>query len=334
MAAPLVSVIMPCWNAARTLDEALESILAQTFGDFEVVAVDDGSDDDTPELLEAWARRDSRVRVILQEHQGNVVAPQRAVEEARGELLARMDSDDIADPRRLEWQIALMGERPTVAVVGGLVRFFPREQVRSGMARYERWLNSVVTHDEIVRDFFVENPLPHPGVMIRREAVLRVGGYRDMGWPEDYDLCFRLYGEGARFEKIPEVVLWWRDRPDRATRTQPRYAGTEFRRCKVHYLKELHLRGRERVAIWGAGKEGRALGKHVKRAGIGIARYIDIAPTKIGGRVLGAAVEGQETLRKEEYLLVAVGAPGARAQIRGELGRMGWSEPENYRTMA
>ncbi len=333
MSTLLVSVIMPCWNAARYLDEAMESVLRQTFSDFEVVVVDDGSTDETPEKLAGWARRDSRVRVVRQEHQGLVVAPQRAVEEARGELLARMDSDDIMHPRRLEWQVEMMQERPRLGMCGGLIEFFPRETMRAGMRRYERWLNSLVTHEEIVRDMFVEHPLAHPSVMMRREAVDEAGGYREMGWPEDYDLCLRMYGSGWEFGKVPEVVHQWRDRPDRVTRAETRYAKTKFRACKVHFLKELHLRGWDAVQVWGAGKEGRALGKHLKRAQLTISRYIDIAPTKIGKKVLGAPVVAPDELGHDDYLLVAVGAEGARDQIRGELAARGWREPEDYRTM-
>jgi len=324
---------MPCWNAARYLDEAMGSVLAQTFSDFEVVVVDDGSDDETPALLDAWARRDARVRVVRQEHQGLVVAPQRAVEEARGELLARMDSDDIMHPRRLEWQVEMMRGRPRLGMCGGLIEFFPREEIGPGMLRYERWLNALVTHDEIVGDMFVEHPLAHPSVTMRRAAVVQVGGYREMEWPEDYDLCLRMYGAGYEFGKVPEVIHQWRDRPDRVTRARARYAKTKFRACKVHFLKELHLRGRDTVQVWGAGKEGRALGKHLKRAGLTISRYIDIAPTKIGKKVLGAPVVGQEGLSRAQYLLVAVGVKGARGEIRGWLGEREWSEPEDCRTM-
>ena len=330
---PRVSVIMPCWNAARYLGRTLESLAAQTFRDFEAIIVDDGSTDETPLVLADWAARDRRLKVVRQEHQGLVAAPQRALDESAGELIARMDADDIAHPRRLEWQVGLMQERPEVTMAGGLVRMFPRAAMREGMRRYERWLNSVCTQEQIARDMFVENPLAHPSVMMRADAVRGVGGYRDAGWPEDYDLCLRLYGAGARFEKVPEVVLWWRDQPDRATRTHGRYARTQFRRCKVHYLKALHLGDRGRVAIWGAGKEGRALGKHVRRAGIEIARFIDIAPTKIGGTLLGAPVEGPEAVRPDEYLLVAAGAAGARSLIREELNGRGLREPEHYRTM-
>jgi glycosyltransferase involved in cell wall biosynthesis len=333
MSSPRVSVILPCWNASRHLARALASLAGQTFSDFEIVAVDDGSTDETPRLLAEWAEREGRIRVVRQEHGGLVAAPNAGLAAARGELIARMDADDIAHPRRLEWQVGLMDGRPEVAVAGGMVRIFPRAGMRSGMRRYEEWLNSTGRHEEMARDLFVENPLAHPSVMMRAAAVREAGGYRETGWAEDYDLTLRLYGCGARFEKVPRVVLWWRDREDRATRTQSEYSSAAFRQCKVEHVKQLHLGGRTRVAIWGAGKEGRALGKHVRRAGLEIMRFIDIAPTKIGRRLLGAEVEGPDGLREEEYLLVAVGARGARELIRGELAGRGWREPEDYRTM-
>ncbi len=299
----------------------------------------DGSTDDTARLLAQCAAHEPRLRVIARDHQGLVPALNAGLAEARGELIARMDADDIAHPRRLQWQTELMAQRPELTVVGGLVRSFPRAELAGGMVRYERWLNALRTHDEIARDLFVESPLAHPTVMARADSLRAVGGYRAMGWPEDYDLWLRLYGAGARFGKVPRVVLWWREWQGRATRVADEYAGTQFRRCKVHHLKELHLRGRREIVIWGAGKEGRALGKHLKRAALHIVRYIDIAPTKIGKRLLGAPIQSLDALPPSPqpgmpYLLVAVGAQGARQLIRAELSTRCYSEPEHYRTMA
>lgn len=334
MAAPRVSVTLPCWNAAPYLPRALQSLAAQTFSDFEVIAVDDGSTDQTPQILREWASRDARIRLVEQNHAGVVTAANAAVDRARADLIARFDADDIMHPRRLEWQTDLFEAAPNLTIAGGLVRCFPRAKLGDGMKRYEQWLNSLRAHEEIVRDIFVENVLVHPSIMVRAEAMRRVGAYRDEGWPEDYDLLLRLYGAGAQFAKVPRVVLWWRDQQQRLTRTRPEYAFTQFRRCKVHYLRALHLKERNRVAIWGAGKEGRALGKHVKRVGLEITRFIDIAPTKLGKRLLGAPVETSDALQRDEYLLVAVGAAGARDLIREELAARGWSEPDDYRTMA
>jgi len=203
MSVPRLAVVLPCWNAAPYLDRALASLAAQTFTDFDVIAVDDGSTDETPRLLEAWARQDARLRWLRRAHEGLVAALNAGLEQIRAPLVARMDGDDMAHPRRFAWQVALLDSRPDVTVAGGLVRCFPRARVAAGMRRYERWLNSVRSHEEIVRDLFVESPLAHPGVMMRSQAVAQAGGYRAVGWPEDYDLWFRLHQAGARFEKVP-----------------------------------------------------------------------------------------------------------------------------------
>lgn len=329
-----LSVLLPCRDAGATLPAALASVSGQTFRDFEVIAVDDGSGDATPGLLRQWSEADPRVRVITQPPQGLVAALNRATAEARAPLLARMDADDIAHPRRFERQVALLDQHPEVGVAGCLVRCFPRAAMRRGMRRYEQWVNSVVSHEEIERDLFVESPLPHPCVVMRADAVRGAGGYQDCGWPEDYDLWLRLFARGVRFVKVPEVLHFWRDRPERLSRTHPAYASAQFRRCKVHYLRETHLRDRDAVAIWGAGKEGKALARHLRRAGVRIARFIDVDPNKIGQVVLQAPVVGVEGLRCGEYLLVAVGAAGAREEIRAALNARDFSEPEDFRTLA
>jgi hypothetical protein len=201
------------------------------------------------------------------------------------------------------------------------------------MRRYESWLNGLRDHDAMRRDLFVESPLPHPAVMFRAELVHRVGGYRESAWPEDYDLWMRLFAAGARFAKVPRVLLLWREGGRRLSRVDPRYSPGAFRACKVHYLQEMHLRGRDRVAVWGAGKEGKSLVRHLKRQGLRVTRFIDIDPGKIGRRILGAPVVAPDDLTRDDYLVIAVGAQGARGLIRGWLADRGWREPEDYRTL-
>jgi len=330
---PTISVLLPCRNAARYLPACIASLMRQRCRDFEVVAVEDGSTDATPELLAAWARADTRVRIIAQAALGLVTALNRGLGESRGAVIARMDADDIAHPRRLEMQLALLGSG-VADVISCLVRCFPRVQMRQGMIRYERWLNSLVSHDEIVHDLFVESPLAHPSVMMRADALRRLGGYRDMGWPEDYDLWLRAYAAGLRFAKAPRHLYWWRERTDRLSRVHSAYSAAAFRACKVHHLKAMRLRGRDSVTVWGAGKEGKALARHLRRNGVGIAAFIDVDPHKIGNLVLGAPVVSVDRLSREHYLLVAVGAAGAREEIRAYLAAAGWREPDHYRTMA
>jgi glycosyltransferase involved in cell wall biosynthesis len=196
---PAASVILPCHNAAATIDETLESLARQTLADFEVIAVNDGSTDATGERLTAWAARDSRFRVFSQPHGGVVAAANAALERASAPFIARMDSDDRAHPQRLEKQVACLRAHPDVAVVGSWVRAFHEDGVREGYRIYIEWLNSLVTDADIRREIFVESPLANPSTMLRREWFERMGGYHDYGWPEDYDLWLRMYLAGAKF---------------------------------------------------------------------------------------------------------------------------------------
>jgi len=338
--APIVSVLLPCYNAAATLDEAVESILGQTLSNLELVAVDDGSTDATTECLTSWSGRDARVRVLGQAHAGIIPALNLGLAACRAPLIARMDTDDRAHPERLARQIAFLDSNPDVAVVGCLVEGFPADQVREGFRIYLEWLNSLVSPEEIARQIFVESPLAHPSVIMRKEWLRRVGGYQDHGWPEDYDLWLRLHLAGAKLAKVREVLLDWREHPVRLTRTDSRYSVENFLRAKAHYLVEGPLRGREAVILRGAGQMGRRLSKHLVREGAPLVAFVDVDPAKIGRQRRGLPVIAPEELPAwwrrytRPVVLAAVGARGARALIREQLIGMGLAEGKDWWAVA
>ncbi len=325
---PRVSVLLPCRDAAATLGEALSSLRAQTYRDFEVVAVDDGSVDETPHLLREWASRDDRIRITSTKPSGIVAALRTSAESARGKLLARMDADDVALPERLERQVALLDGQAALAACGTGVRYIPDHLVRDGARRYEQWINGVVEPREIERDLFVECPIPHPTLMVRGDALERVGGYRDMGWPEDYDFVLRLWEAGLRMGKVADVLLEWRERPDRLSRTDPRYSEDAFRRCKVHYLSA-RIAGRP-VVVWGAGPVGKAFARALQEEGHEVAAFVELDPRKIGQEIHGAPVIAPSAIGeyRSAYVLAAVGSADARAEIRAALSEAGFNEPE------
>jgi glycosyltransferase involved in cell wall biosynthesis len=327
---------MPCYNAAETLPEALDSLAGQTFTDFEVVAVDDGSTDHSLRILHDQARRDGRFRIVYQIHSGIVSALNTGLQACRAGYIARMDSDDISHPDRLERQVAFLDAYPAVAIVGCLVSGFPAERVRRGFRIYIEWLNSLAVDADIRREIFVESPLAHPSVTFRREWVERAGGYQEHGWPEDYDLWLRLYLAGARFAKLPEVLLQWRERPERLTRTDGRYSVENFLRLKAYYLARGPLTGRDAVIVWGAGMFGRRLSKHLYRQGVPLVAFVDIDPRKIGRTRRGLPILSPDELLAfwnrytNPVLLSAVGARGARSLIRQRLAGMGLSEGRDW----
>lgn len=229
-----VSVLMPCYNAAATLDETLRSLAAQTHTDFEILAVDDGSTDGTLDLLSRWEGREPRLRVLAREHAGIIPALNAGLEACRGALVARMDADDLAEPERLAKQAAYMEAHPRVGLVASWVAGFPESELRAGFRIYIDWLNSLVSDADIKRELFVESPFAHPSVMYRKQLVERLGAYREHGWPEDYDLWLRMAAAEVTFAKIPEVLIHWRDHPTRLTRSDSRYSVKNFLRAKAH----------------------------------------------------------------------------------------------------
>jgi glycosyltransferase involved in cell wall biosynthesis len=331
---PRVSVLFPCRDAASTLPEAIASLDGQTWRDFEVIAVNDGSLDDTAAVLDEWAARDPRVRVLHGPRRGLVPSLEAARHAARGDLLARMDADDVAHAERLERQVALLDEEPEVAACGTLVRYVPRDTLRDGARRYEAWINALVTPADIERELFVECPVPHPTLMVRGDVLDVVGGYRDPGWPEDYDLVLRLWSAGARMRKVDAVLLDWRDSPGRLSRRDARYDENAFRRCKIHYLGRRI--GRRDVVVWGAGPIGKAFARALQDAGHRIAAFVDLDPRKIGQEIHGAPVippDAVNTFRRA-FCVGAVGSPGAREEIRAMLSAYGWREPEEWSAVA
>ncbi|MGK3991879.1 glycosyltransferase [Sorangium sp. So ce1024] len=328
--APLVSVLLPYRQAEATIEEALESVLAEREVDLEVVAVDDGSTDAGPSTVARIARRDRRVVPIATGGVGIARALSRAVEAARGELLARMDGDDISIDGRLARQAEALRRDPRLGVVGARVEAFADGPVGEGMLRYVDWLNSIVTPEDHAREMFVESPLCHPSVMLRRSALEQVGGFREAPWAEDYDLWLRLDAAGVRMAKIPELGLRWRHREGRATFADPRYAIARFLEAKAHYLAR-KLGPARPVAVWGAGKTGRRLARALARSGVTPARFVDIDPRKIGRTAQGAPIVDPSRLeRGAQTIVVAVGARGARALIREHLRARGFVEGSDY----
>jgi hypothetical protein len=223
-----------------------------------------------------------------------------------------------------------------VAVLGCQVKGFPAEKVRLGFQIYIDWQNSLLSDTDIRREMFVESPLAHPSVLFRREWVEQAGCYQENGWAEDYDLWLRLYLAGAGFAKLPEILLDWRERPERLTRQDERYSLESFLRLKAHYLEHGPLAGRDAVILWGAGMIGGRLSKHLLQQGVPLAAFIDIDPRKIGHLRRGLPILPPEELPalwrryRSPVLLTAVGARGARSLIRARLNAFGLGEGQDW----
>ena len=206
MSLPAVSVVMPVYNARRYLRLAVESILAQTSADFEFILVDDGSTDESLAILREYQAKDARIRIISRPNTGIVGALNDGLAAARGEFIARMDSDDIAAPDRFAKQVAFLREHPDHVLVGSQVMLIDPDGAHLCTKR-----DTEYTHERIDRAHLNHRwPLVHPTIMARREALGAAGGYRSKyQWLEDLDLFLRL-AEIGRLASLPDVLLYYR----------------------------------------------------------------------------------------------------------------------------
>lgn len=331
---PLVSVVMPARNAAATVARAVASVQGQTFRDWELVALDDGSKDATRFILIEMAQLDPRIRV-LRTKAGIAGAINAGMAAATGEFVARMDADDECAPERLEKQVAFLQANPGIGVVGSRVEFGGDRVTAEGYARHVDWVNSLLTPEEIYLNRFIESPFAHPSVMFRRSLVHDLGGYRDGEFPEDYELWLRWMDANVKMAKLPDTLVTWHDLPERASRTDPRYAPEAFYALKAHWLAEWLTRefeGARDIWVWGAGRTTRQRAAHLEQKGVKIAGYIDVDAKKTGKKVGGVPVVSPEALPPKEnsFVLGYVGVRGAREIDREILVKSGRVEGRDF----
>ena len=328
-----VSVLLPYRDAADTVEEALDCVLAQRGVRLEVIAVDDGSRDEGPAKVARLAARHRALRPLSTSGLGIPGALNVAFAAASAPVLARMDGDDVCAPDRLRLQLEQLRAQPALGALGTEVEAFPDEAVEDGLRRFVAWQNALRTPEEHARQLFVESPLCHPSVMLRREALAQLGGYREGPFPEDYDLWLRLDAAGWALAKIAPVLLGWRHRPFRATFVDPRYSIDAFRAVKApHLARRLSTLQRDRrLLVWGAGKTGKRLLRALEPHHVRAHAFIDIDPAKLGGHARGLPVRPPEGLRREtDLVVVAVGARGARDLVRAHLDNCAFVEGSDY----
>lgn len=219
-----LTVLLPVFNCAQYIAEAVESILAQTFANFELLVINDGSTDNTLAIIEQFAARDARVSVVSRENRGLIATLNQGLSLSRTDTIVRMDADDVALPHRLERQTAFMKAHPDVDVCGtGLVFYETGEEKRLPES-----------HDALQVLTLFNTPVFHPTAIMRKSSVLAVGGYSSHApCAEDFDLWERMMHAGCKFANLGEVLLRYRLHPNvNRARYYMRMAATSLNICK------------------------------------------------------------------------------------------------------
>ena len=202
---PKISVVLPVYNAERYLREAVDSILAQTFTDFELILINDGSTDGSGDICRAYGGRDPRIVLIDRPNGGLASALNEGLAKARAPLIARMDADDIAMPERFACQYTYMMEHPNLAVLGTAIRVIDETGEIIALRTYPS------TSKKISKSFLFAHPIAHPTVMMRKDIVLKVGGYRTaFRLSQDYDLWLRIIEQGYNIRNLSQTLLNYR----------------------------------------------------------------------------------------------------------------------------
>jgi glycosyltransferase involved in cell wall biosynthesis len=330
--APRVSILMPVRDAEATLATAMRSLERQTLEDWECLLVDDGSRDASRQIAEDRASRDRRFRILPQPRRGLVAALNAGLSHCRAPLVARMDADDWSHRARLLDQASLLDRRPDLEAVGCLPRLFPRRSLRDGLRAYERWLHAQDSPERIWRERFIECPIAHPTLMIRRATLVSLG-YRDRGWPEDWDLLLRLLRRGPVIGILPTRRFGWRDHPRRTSRNDDRLTLDRFGACRAWHLHRDFLRARGTYVLCGYGSTGRRLRRQLSELGHHPNTIVDVHPRRVGERIEGIPVlpvEELSAIDTDTPILASVAGAERREAIRALLDALGRREGFDY----
>lgn len=281
MKKPLISILTPFKNTARYLPECLESILSQSYEEWELLAVDDHSTDNSREIIEGFSQKDPRIKVFTNQGAGIIEALRLAFSKSRGSLITRMDSDDVMAADKLRDLSAGLLERGRGHVALGQVKYFSDQGISDGYARYERWLNGLTSTGDNYSEIYKECVVPSPCFMVYREDLDLCGAFTPDRYPEDYDLTFRFYKHNLKCIPSGKVLHYWRDYPMRTSRTHVHYANNTFLAIKLKYFLELDYDQERPLTLWGAGDKGKFIAKGLLKSQIPF-HWICDNPKKIG----------------------------------------------------
>ena len=316
---------MPVKNADPFLKETIESIVNQTHKDWELIAVNDHSSDKTVEILQHFSEKDERIIVRQNSGSGIIDALSTGESSSKGDWISRMDADDLMEVNKLSKLLSSLSNEREIAT--SYVKYFSDQDLGEGYKNYELWLNKLIDENNHFDEIYKECVLPSPNWLMHKRLLKELGGFSSLNYPEDYDLCFKAYSNNIKIIGVKEVLHYWRDYPDRTSRTHENYQDNAFLPLKVKYFIELDYDPAKRLILWGAGKKGKKLAQILLKHQIKF-DWITDNPKK-----LDAPIFGKQLLHSDEIgpvstqAIIAVAGPDDQLEIKGVLKKMPNIEP-------
>ena len=318
---PKISIIMAAKDTAPYLAECLDSILAQTYPNWDLIAMNDQSSDDTPNILNHYANVDPRIKAYDSVRNKLIPTLKEAMPHATGMLINRMDSDDRMPHDKLEVMLAewiKYGNGHVVA--GGTQHFLDEGEVGGGFLRYENWLNEVARSGTHYEQIYQECVIPSHCWLMHREDFDLIGGFEPEIYPEDYDLCFRMYAHKLKIVGMDKVLHFWRDRSNRISRTWDEYKDNRYFDLKVDNFFKLDRDRNRPLVLWGAGRNGKDLAKTLLKHENSF-HWVCDNERKIGKEVDGMVMTSFQSIPEfnSPQILIAVASPTERKLIKQQL---------------
>jgi glycosyltransferase involved in cell wall biosynthesis len=312
-----VSILMPVFNAGPYLDKCLNSILEQSFQDWELIAIDDHSTDDSLSKLCSFEKKDRRIKVFTNRGNGIIHALRFALQQSSGAYISRMDADDIMATHKIETLYQSLKAAGPGHLSTGLVAYFSDEELGEGYRHYACWLNELTLTNEHYHHIYKECVIPSPCWMIAKDDLIRVGAFEFDRYPEDYDLCFRFYQHQLKVIGNESLLHYWRDHGERASRNQEVYADNFFMPLKMEYFLRLDYDPSRQLLIWGAGKKGKRMAQWLKSQEVPFT-WICNNSKKWRQTIYGCSLYPPEKILsfQQVQILVAVASPDGQEEIR------------------
>lgn len=322
---------MPVKNAEPFLKECLDSILAQDLQNWELIAVDDGSEDNSHSILLEYSFKDERIYPMTNYGNGIIRALRLALENCSGNIITRMDADDIMVVEKLSTLYNSLHQKGIGNIAIGMVEYFSEKPLGEGYKIYETWLNSLTYHGLNYDEIYKECVIPSPCWMVYKEDLMKVRAFNSDLYPEDYDLAFRLYKHNIKPIACNYILHKWRDHSKRSSRNDENYSDNNFLDLKVHHFMELDRDPARPLVIWGAGKKGKNLAKlFIEREEDFF--WVSNNPKKKGVNIYDRVIQEVvyiEALNKPQ-IIVNVSAPKDQNAIRAYLNACLLEPMEDY----
>lgn len=308
-----VSIILPVKNVERWIEETLSSIQQQTYQDWELVIVDDHSQDRTWEILNSYSRQQpDKIQLYRNPGEGIIPALQFALSKCSGRYVTRIDGDDLMPPDRLKLHVEKLISAPKKTIVTGKVQYFHENEISEGYRKYENWLNERIARDDHFKHIYRECVIASPNWICFREDLLDHNLFDFLEYPEDYDLVLKWYQNNFEVLSVNETTLLWREHPDRTSRNSESYQQKAFFELKIKRLIEKEYNKSKRIGVIGKGQKANLCATILNEFGIHCEQYND--PGKLD----------ELPQRSIDLLLIAVYPEGRISEIESFLSSQGY----------